>query len=243
MARPQPSHHVLAPNGDLSVHLSRPAGEGPWPGVVVIHDAGGFTTDVVMQTRWLADAGFLAVAPDLLRGGTIARCLRDVIRDYASWQGETFDQIEAVRGWLAERADCTGRVGVIGFCLGGSFALSLAPGRGFDAASANYGQLPKNAAQYLTGACPIVASYGGRDRSLRGAADKLRGALSAAGVEHDVKEYPEAGHGFMNDHAPGEVPFVFTALGAMMNTGPHEPSTRDARERIIGFFRTHLGSP
>lgn len=197
------------------------------------------TTDVVMQTRWLADAGFLAVAPELLRGGTIARCLRDVLGDDASWQGETFEQTEAVRGWLAERADCTGRVGVIGFCLGGSFALSLAPGHGFDAAGASDGQLPKNDAQYLAGACPIVASYGGRDRSLRGAADKLRGALTAVSVEHDVKEYPDAGHGFMNDHEPGEVPFVFTVLGAMVNTGP----PRAQHTRGTGAHRPTLPHP
>ena len=76
------------------------------------------------------------------------------------------------------------------------------PHRGFAASSVNYGTAPKNAytAGFLTRACPIVASYGGRDRSLRGAAARLEKALTAAGVEHDVKEYSQAGHEFLNDH-------------------------------------------
>jgi carboxymethylenebutenolidase len=208
--------------------------------VVVIHDGGGMTTDVVNQTRWLADAGFLAAAPDLFRGGSIGRCMREMIRDFSSWQGRTFEQIEAVRDWLADRDDCTGRVGVIGFCFGGGFALALAPGHGFDAASTNYGSLPQDAEHYFAGSCPIIGSYGRRDRSLRSAAARLRSALAAAGVEHDVKEYPDAGHGFMNNHAAGEVPIVFQLLGAAVHTSYHEPSTLDARARIAAFFCHHL---
>jgi carboxymethylenebutenolidase len=237
---------VQTPAGPVPVALAVPRGDGPWPGVVVIHDAVGMTSDLVNQTRWLAEAGFVAAAPDLLRGGTIGRCLRDVVRDYSRWEGTVFDQIEAVRLWLAARDDCTGRVGVIGFCLGGGFALALAPRGGFAAASANYGRLPATAERFFAGACPIVASYGRRDRSLRGAAGTLRRTLDAAGVVHDVQEYPDAGHGFLNDHAPGEVPIIFQALGAALPTRYHDPSARDARRRIEAFFTEHLadgGSP
>jgi carboxymethylenebutenolidase len=243
MPRPTPDLRVPTPGGDLPVHLAVPATDGPWPAVVVLHDAAGMTTDLVNHCKWLAGEGFLAAAPDLLRGGSIARCLRDIVRDYATWEGQTFAQVEAVRRWLADREDCTGRVGVIGFCLGGGFALSLAPGYGFAAASANYGRLPRDAERYLQGACPVVASYGGRDLSLRGAATTLRRALDAAGVDNDVKEYPDAGHGFLNDHAPGEVPFLFSLSRPVLRVGYHEPSARDARERIVAFFRTHLGGP
>jgi carboxymethylenebutenolidase len=172
--------------------VSVPAGAGPWLGVVVLHDAAGMTSDLVAQTRWLAEAGFLAAAPDLLGGGTIARCLREIVRDYTAWQGTTFERIEAVRRYLAEREDCTGRVGVIGFCMGGGFALALAPGHGFAAASANYGALPRDAERFFVGACPIIGSYGRRDRSLRHAAERLHEALEAAGVDHEVREYPQA---------------------------------------------------
>ena len=110
------------------------------------------------------------------------------------------------------RDDCTGAIGVIGYCMGGGLALLLAPDRGFAVSGVNYGTAPKDTytATFLERACPIVASYGGKDRTLPGAADRLERALTAAGVEHDVKEYPEAGHGFLNDHdrAGDKIPLV-----------------------------------
>jgi carboxymethylenebutenolidase len=241
--RPVPALSVPAPGAPLPTHVSVPAGAGPWLGVVVLHDAAGMTSDLVAQTRWLAEAGFLAAAPDLLGGGTIARCLREIVRDYTAWQGTTFERIEAVRRYLAEREDCTGRVGVIGFCMGGGFALALAPGHGFAAASANYGALPRDAERFFVGACPIIGSYGRRDRSLRHAAEGVHEALEAAGVDHEVREYPQAGHGFMNDHAPGEVPVILRLLGASVHTRYHGPSAADARVRITAFFSHHLTGP
>jgi carboxymethylenebutenolidase len=239
-ARPQPTDQVATAAGSLGVHLEIPDGVGPWPAVVVIHDAAGLTADTVAQCRWLADSGFLAVAPDLFGGGTFVGCLRSVIRDYATWQGAVFDQVEAVRSWVADRADCTDRVGVLGFCMGGGFALSLAPGRGFVAASANYGMIPKDAERYFVGACPIIASYGGRDLSLRDAGPRLEAALTAAGVDHEVDVYPQAGHGFLNDHGPGEVPFLFQLMAPAVRTGYHRPSAELARERIVAFLTRHL---
>ena len=238
--RPEPNERIPHAGGSLGAHLEVPEGPGPWPAVVVIHDAAGLTADTVRQCRWLAGAGFLAVAPDLFDGGSLLGCLRTVIRDFTRWQGKVFDQVEAARAWVAERSDCTGRVGVLGFCMGGGLALALAPGHGFVASSANYGMLPKDAERFFVGACPIIASYGGRDRSLRGAADDLRSALAAVGVEHEVWEYPEAGHGFLNDHGPGEVPFLFQLASPVARTGFHGPSADVARERIVTFLKRHL---
>ena len=229
---------VYLPSGEteLSAYLaSPPVGDGPWPGVVVVMDAFGLTDTIREHADRLATAGYLAVAPDLYTRGGMVRCVQQTMRSVATRTGRAFDDLEASRRWLVERADCTGRVGVIGFCMGGGFALGLVD-RGFHASAPNYGQLPKDLDALLGSACPVVASYGGRDRVLRGSAATLESALSAAGVPHDVKEYPDAGHSFMEHHSVGPAIRLMRAAGM----GYHHDSAEDAWGRILRFFGEHL---
>ncbi len=220
----------------LRAHLAvPPVGDGPWPGVVVLHEVFGLTDDVRQQADRLAAAGYLAVAPDLFTAGGALRCLKSVVGALSRGSGPAVDDITAVRTWLAGREDCTGTVGVLGFCMGGGFALVMAA-QGFDAAAPNYGPLPKDPAAVLAGACPVVASYGRRDLGLRGAAATLEQALTEAGVEHDVVEYADAGHSFLNRHDLGPLS-VLERIGGFAY---HEPSAEDAWRRILQFFDRHL---
>src|SRR3954464_10070390 len=101
---------VQSPHGKLNAYLARPSGDGPWPGVIVIHDIMGMTRDLHAQADWLPGAGFVAVAPDLFSWGWRPRCLIATMRDVAAGRGAAFDDVDQVKCWLTERDDCTGRV-------------------------------------------------------------------------------------------------------------------------------------
>lgn len=228
-------------NEILPTYVARPGGDGPWPGVVVIHDALGMSTDLRIQCDWLAEAGYIAAAPDLFSGRTFFSCIFKVVQQMNRRSGSLFEKVEAVREYLLNSPDCTGKVGIIGFCFGGGFALILSAGFGFDSASINYGGLPRHAPELLKNACPIVASYGELDRTLKGTAGRLERILTEHGIDHDIKEYGNTDHSFMNKHNPMDVPLFIKLISyAFGGGGYNAESTRDARRRIIAFFDHHL---
>jgi carboxymethylenebutenolidase len=221
----------------LRGYLANPPGTGPWPAVVMIHEIFGLDEVMRGHADRLAGLGYLTLAVDLFSAGGKARCLISTMTAMMRGRGRAFADISAAHDYLAGSPDSTGKIGVIGFCIGGGFAL-LSAGDGYDAAAVNYGQLPRHLDETVAGACPIVASYGRRDPSLRGAADRLDAALDNAGVIHDVKEYAAASHAFLNDAEAG--PRVLRPLLRVAGIGPEPDSAKDAWNRIERFFATHL---
>lgn len=222
--------------------LAVPDGPGPWPGVVLVHEAFGINDVMRRQVVRMAEAGFVALMPDLFAMGGARKCLNATFRALRSGEGRAFIDIENARSVLAERSDSTGSIGVLGFCMGGGFALVAASAHGFDAASANYGMLPSDLDTAFDNACPIVGSYGGKDATLKGAAAKLTAALEAKGIVHDVKEYPTAGHAFLNDAPTGPAALRFV-MSRFMGAGPDPVAAADAWHRIETFFGEHLAAP
>ena len=231
---------ILTPSGPMPAYIARPNSGGPWPGVVVIHDAFGAGDNLQRHADWLAACGYLVAAPNLLHWSKKFTCLRSTMKDVAARKGRSFDDIEATRLWLKGQDDCTGRIGVIGFCMGGAFAMLLAPGGGYDVAAPNYGKVPVDADTYFAGACPIVGSFGKRDPVLPGAAEKLERALVRNGVEHDVKLYQSASHGFLDDHSHDRLPWPIVVAKTVLNIGYDGPTSEDAKRRIESFFDRHL---
>ncbi|WP_367135602.1 MULTISPECIES: dienelactone hydrolase family protein [Streptomyces] len=219
--------------------LARPPGDGPRPGVVVLFEASGADAVNKRLNERMAEAGYLALMPDLYHGRSPYRCLVPTMRAAISGRGRVYGDIEAARQWLLADPGCTGKVGVIGFCMGGGFALVLAGQGRFDAAAANYGRAPSDADAAMKGACPVIASYGAKDRAFRGYAATIRTALERAGVEHDVKLYPDAGHSFFNE-ADNVPPALRPVMRAVMGIGPEPAAAADAWQRIEAFFGKHL---
>lgn len=225
-------------DGLLTGVLAVPSGAGPFPAVIMVHEVFGIDESMRVQIERMSSAGYIVLMPDLFSRGGMRKCLNATFRALMSGQGQAFDDVAAATAFVTARSDCTGKVGVVGFCMGGAFALQLAS-RGYDASAVNYGQLPRELDEVLNGACPIVASYGAKDPSLKGAAGKLEAALTKAGIAHDVKEYPGASHSFMNPVQAGPKlmrPFMNKVVGFK----PNPEVARDAWARIEAFFAAHL---
>lgn len=221
----------------LQGYLAEPEGEGLFPGVLLVHEAFGLDDMMRRHADRLASAGYLTLAVDLYIDGGARRCLVATMQTLMSGKGRAFTDLSTARSWLCGDARCTGKVGVIGFCMGGAFAL-LAAHDDFDAASVNYGQLPRDLEGALGGACPMVANYGAKDRTLHGAAAKLETVLTSLGVEHDIKEFPMAGHAFLNDAPVGPRPL--RPLMRVMGIKPDPAAAPEAWQRIEEHFAKYL---
>jgi len=222
--------------------LPEPAPQAAAPGVIVLHEIFGPQPEILEVAERFAERGYIALAPDLFSAGIRLACLTRAMRESSSGRpGRTTEIIEAARAWLAARDDVDEqRLAVIGFCMGGSFALTYAATAppGLQAAAVNYGGVTKRR-EALKDVCPIVASYGARDRVFGREATRLREHLEALGIEHDVKRYEQAGHSFMTDgsHPVGRLVFLPMRIA-------HEPqAAHDAWARVFDFFDRHVQTP
>ncbi|MGO4444954.1 dienelactone hydrolase family protein [Mycobacterium sp. 2YAF39] len=222
-------------DGPIDAVLAVPDGQGPWPGVVVVHDAFGYRPDNEATAARIAAAGFVAITPNLYSRGGRARCVTRVLRELLSQRGRALDDILAARDHVLALPECNGSVGVVGFCMGGQFALVLAP-KGFGASAPFYGTpLPRHLSETLDGACPIVASFGRRDPIGIGAPARLEEVVEEKGITADIKVYPDVGHSFANK-LPGQL------LIRIAGFGYNDAATEDAYGRVFAFFNEHLAA-
>jgi len=233
--------HIALPSGGAVAAVSaQPEGLGVHPGAVVIHEVFGDQPEMREVCEEFARRGYVAVMPNLYStGGPRFMCVARTMLEVASGKpGRAMEAIAAAQAWLASREDVDGgRIGIIGFCMGGSFALAYIGGgqSGVSVAAVNYGEVPKQA-DALRSACPIVASYGRRDLVTRGHAARLRTHLEQLGIEHDVKLYDDAGHSFMT---PGHHP-VGRLIFLPMRIGYESAAAADAWQRVYSFFDDRL---
>ena len=230
----------LPGGGHLKGAVARPGTDGPHPGVVIVHEAFGDQPEIRAVCDRFAEEGYVAVMPDLFSDGVRAICMARAMMEVRSGRpGRVNGYLDATRIWLGEQDDVDEvRIGMIGFCMGGGFALAyVAGGRpGVRAASVNYGEVPNDPTS-LSGACPIVGSYGGRDKIVgRRQAERLSAHLEALGIEHDVKVYDHAGHSFMTQgHHP-----IGRLIALPMRLGYTPDAAVDAWLRVFAFFDARL---
>jgi carboxymethylenebutenolidase len=187
--------------GEASGYLSAPTGTGKKPGLIVIQEWWGVDNWIREQTDRFAKQGYVAVAPDLYRGkstsdpGEAHELMRGMPEDRA------MSDLKAAFNYLASRPDVDPeRIGVIGWCMGGGYALALATQEPRLAATAiNYGRLVTDFDTIAKIDSMILGNFGGKDRGIPADDVKKFGAtLTKAGKLGDIKIYDDAGHGFMN---------------------------------------------
>jgi len=204
------------PQISLPYFLALPDGSGAWPGIVVIHEGGGISPQLLRVCERLAAEGYAAIAPDLFfrSGGSEAG-------DFAALMGALVpEEVLADMTGAADTLRSLGatRIGVTGFCMGGRYTWYTAVhGQGFDAAVGFYGGGIADDLGAPT--CPTLLFFGGQD-------PYIPPAEIERVVQHhpDTVVYPEAGHGFMRDRSDSY----------------HERSAIDAWARTLAFFGDHL---
>ena len=208
--------------------------EGAKRGVVVVHEIFGPQPEIERVVERLCEAGYAAIAPDLFHHGRTA-CMRSVMAAM-----KTGDDVPAVRQarrareWLTARTGLeASRIGIIGFCFGGGFALLA--GKGWGAVSANYGVAPEP--DLLKGLGPTIACFGGRDLSMRASQKRLEKALPALDPRHEVHVFEGAGHSFLTD---GHHPVAAALTWPLMHVKYDPGMAEDGWRRILAFFDRNL---
>ena len=219
--------------------LALPAAAGPRPGVIVIHEIFGLNDDMRRIAARFADLGYVALAPDLFdTGSPRLLCVARTLLTLQRGEGPAFADLDAARAWLGGRPEVdASRIGAVGFCMGGGYALLYAVRAPLGVTAAFYGDVPKTA-DGLRGVCPVLGGYGGRDRLFAKQGARLEVLLRELGVPHDVRIYPDAGHSYMSPHTG-----VMATIGAWgpMAVGYDPAAAADSWARIESFFRQYLG--
>lgn len=232
---------VRIPLGDGSTingyYASAPGTSGPLPGVVVLHEIWGLNDDMREVADRIAADGYAVVAPDLYSHGNKAVCLTRVLSELRHLgDGQVATDIVRTRSWLADREGVDSeRIGIIGFCMGGGFAIAAAARGGFAAVSTNYGAVPPKAR--LAGVCPVVGSYGALDKAFAKQGERLKEYLEELNIPHDVRHYDNVGHSFMTS---GGGPSLLEKLPNPMHPGYSADEAEHAWQRVFRFFDEHV---
>jgi len=207
-------------------YLAIDDGKGPRPGVVVIHEAAGLTEHIKATCRRLANAGYVALAVDLLSDRNRAICMARYMSGtlIGSVNRYGIDDLRASLTFLAKQPEVdASRMGAIGFCMGGSFAVAWACTDSRLKVIAPFYATNPRPLEVVRRLCPVVGSYPENDFTAR-SGKALEAELDRSGVAHDIKVYPGTHHDFFN------------AEGSVYN----KDASDDAWRRVIQFFGDQL---
>jgi len=211
----------------LGAYFTRPDGSGPFPGVLVIHEAWGLNEHIRDIARRFAAEGYAALAVDLFSGRNQVVCMFSLfmgMRSNSTGHGGIRD-LRAALDYLAQQPEVNpARLGAVGYCLGGGLAIGLACADDRLKAIAPYYGMNPNPLDAVARACPVVGSYPAKDFTAA-AGRALKVELERDGIANDIKIYEGAKHSFFNDTNPAS----YAAAAAA-----------DSWERVKAFFTEYV---
>ena len=221
---------VTYKSGDENVNgmLYEPDGKGPFPAIVVIHEWWGLNDWVKDEASKFADQGYVTLAIDLYRGkvATTPEEAHEIMRGVPEDRANR-DLLTATAYLRSLKNVKPNKIGVVGWCMGGGYALDLAiSDPKLAAAAINYGHLATEPDTLKKINAPILGSFGGQDRGITPeSVNKFADQMKQLGKNVEVKIYPDAGHAFENPNNKG---------------GYRADDAADAWRRMTQFFATYL---
>ena len=224
----QTAHMISFQSGrrQLEGYIARPGGVGPFPGIILIHEIFGLNENMKDIARRFAAQGYVALAVDLFTGRNRAICMFRVMAGLllTPLHNQGIHDLKAALTFLSEQPGVdASRLGGVGYCFGGSFAIAWAcTDDRLQVIAPYYGMNPRPL-QAVARLCPVVGSYPDKDITTS-AGQKLDVELDRYQVPHDIKIYPGAKHGFFNDTSK-----IY-----------NQSAAQDSWERVLAFFEGHL---
>jgi len=224
------SKTVSYKSGDETVQgvLYAPAGKGPFPALIVIHEWWGLNDWVKEQASKLADEGYVTLAVDLYRGkvATTPDEAHEIMRGVPEDRAKR--DLHSAFAFLASQSNVKkDRIGAIGWCMGGGYSLDVALQEPTLAADViNYGHLATDVEALKKINAPILGLFGAQDRGISPEdVHKFGEALDKLGKQGQIKIYDDAGHGFENPNN---------------KDGYRAADAADARKRTLEFLASTL---
>lgn len=207
-------------------YLAIPSGPGPYPGVIAIQEWWGLVGHIKSVADRLAAEGFVVLAPDLYHGETASEPDEARKLAMALKRGQAIEEIHAAADYLKTLANTNGKVGYVGWCMGGGLALSTAAAHPADAVVCFYGR-PLEASEAARIQAPVLGLYGEKDAGIPlSLVHDFEQQLAAQGTPHSIQIFPEADHAFFNEDRPS----VY-----------HPQAAAAAWQQTLAWLRQHLG--
>ena len=212
--------------GTTPGYIRRPQREGQHPGIVLIQEWWGVDDHIKDVTDRFAGEGYVTLAPDLFHGVVTSEPDEAMKLTQAMDMDRAVKELNGAVAYLKSQPFTSGKVGSIGYCLGGGLSiLTACRNPDLDACVVYYGASPNPIDQVQNIACPVLGNYAEMDERVNATLDGLKAAMERYGKSFEMHMYPGAHHAFFNDANPS----VYNREAASL-----------AWERTLAFFKANL---